>query len=145
MWQVAGSTCVSSHPTCSAQSFPVSWLTARTVQRADVQKAIHARVGTKWESCTGKLNYTEQNFNMLDYLDEIFEKKPELKILYFTGGTMCRLTHTAPSSSCPCALSSHRRFCVASDVDIATVPFAYTQFCLNALHRPIVKKWKCVL
>lgn len=86
---------------------------SRWLNRADVQKAIHARVGTKWESCTGKLNYTEQNFNMLDYLDEIFEKKPELKILYFTG-----------------------------DVDIATVPFAYTQFCLNALHRPIVKKWK---
>lgn len=60
-----------------------------------MQKAIHARVGTKWESCTGKLNYTEQNFNMLDYLGEIFEKKPQLKILYFTGGTMCRLKYTS--------------------------------------------------
>lgn len=109
-----------------------------------MQKAIHARVGTKWESCTGKLNYTEQNFNMLDYLDEIFEKKPELKILYFTGGTMRRLTHRSLIQWPVCVVFSPS-FCVASDVDIATVPFAYTQFCLNALHRPIVKKWKCVL
>jgi hypothetical protein len=29
-------------------------------------------------------------------------------------------------------------------VDIATVPFAYTQYCLNGLNRPIVKRWKYV-
>ncbi|ELR20229.1 serine carboxypeptidase [Acanthamoeba castellanii str. Neff] len=75
--------------------------------------AIHARVGTKWTECSRALNYTMQKQNMLVYLQEFFVKRPDLKILYYSG-----------------------------DVDIATVPFAYTQYCLNGLHRPIVKRWK---
>lgn len=55
-------------------------------QRADVQQAIHARVGTKWTECSRALNYTMQKQNMLVYLQEFFVKRPDLKILYYSGG-----------------------------------------------------------
>jgi hypothetical protein len=113
-------------------------------QRADVQRAIHARVGTKWTECSRALNYTMQKQNMLVYLQEFFVKRPDLKILYYSGGT--HWTRLVPSAAHHCPFSpSHPQHHVPPrplDVDIATVPFAYTQYCLNGLQRPIVKRWK---
>ncbi len=103
-------------------------------------------MGTKWTECTRAINYTMQKQNMLVYLQEFFVKRPDLKILYYSGGT--HPGTPGPVSSAPhrCPISpSHPQHHAPPrplDVDIATVPFAYTQYCLNGLHRPIVKRWK---
>jgi hypothetical protein len=54
-------------------------------------------VGTKWTECSRALNYTMQKQNMLVYLQEFFVKRPDLKILYYSGGTY--LTRLVPSAA----------------------------------------------
>lgn len=81
--------------------------------RADVKNAIHAKASITWSECTSNINYTMTNPDILDYLTVIFREKPSLNILYYSG-----------------------------DVDIATVPFAFTQECLYQLRRPLVSQWK---
>jgi serine carboxypeptidase-like clade 2 len=87
-------------------------ISTRWFNRADVQAALHARP-TVWADCTNAVNYTTENPSMLSYMRYFFAKRPDLKILFYSG-----------------------------DVDIATVPHAFTQFCLSRLRRPIIQKWR---
>eukprot|EP01087_Luapelamoeba_hula_P011622 TRINITY_DN3174_c1_g1_i3.p1 TRINITY_DN3174_c1_g1~~TRINITY_DN3174_c1_g1_i3.p1 ORF type:complete len:463 (+),score=51.42 TRINITY_DN3174_c1_g1_i3:205-1593(+) len=78
----------------------------------EAQSVIHARP-VEWMECTNKINYTTSNPSMITYLRYFIQYAPRLQMLYYSG-----------------------------DVDIATVPHAYTQFCLATLNRPITKKWR---
>eukprot|EP01104_Vermistella_antarctica_P013084 TRINITY_DN3903_c1_g2_i1.p1 TRINITY_DN3903_c1_g2~~TRINITY_DN3903_c1_g2_i1.p1 ORF type:complete len:526 (+),score=106.94 TRINITY_DN3903_c1_g2_i1:68-1579(+) len=74
---------------------------------ANVQTAIHAdRPGVKWVECNN-IPYATPWPNMLTYYTSIFGSNATLKVLIYSG-----------------------------DVDIATVPHAYTQECLAELQRP---------
>lgn len=77
----------------------------------EVQTALNAKP-TLWTSCSLTLDYTMSGSNMLDYYNSFFESAPNLRILVYSG-----------------------------DVDIKTVPHPNTQMCLNALGRPLQKKW----
>eukprot|EP01090_Pellita_catalonica_P004442 TRINITY_DN14270_c0_g1_i1.p1 TRINITY_DN14270_c0_g1~~TRINITY_DN14270_c0_g1_i1.p1 ORF type:complete len:410 (-),score=41.51 TRINITY_DN14270_c0_g1_i1:35-1264(-) len=80
--------------------------------RKDLKAAIHAKADITWTGCTNKINYVTTNPDILNYLTVIFKEKPQLHVLYYSG-----------------------------DVDIATVPFAFTQECLFQLNRPVTKPW----
>eukprot|EP00026_Physarum_polycephalum_P009730 Phypoly_transcript_09864.p1 GENE.Phypoly_transcript_09864~~Phypoly_transcript_09864.p1 ORF type:complete len:434 (+),score=38.22 Phypoly_transcript_09864:38-1339(+) len=84
------------------------------LNRADVQAAIHARP-TKWVSCADNstLNYITYWINEIPIYNYIFSKAPHARVLIYSG-----------------------------DVDIATVPHAYTQICLSELASPIVSSWR---
>ena len=84
-------------------------------QREDVQASIHAKrpVDVVWAYCSLRISktYVQLGQNMLDYYNKFFEKT-SWRILVFSG-----------------------------DVDISTVPHAYTQICLSALNRPVKQPW----
>eukprot|EP00128_Syssomonas_multiformis_P013518 Colp12_sorted_trinity150504_noHs@32880 len=92
----------------------VGTLRNKYLNRADVQSSIGARA-TQWEECVGeeRLNYTSLWPSMLPYYEHAFAVAPHLDILIYSG-----------------------------DVDIATVPTAYTSLCLSKLNRPLREKWR---
>jgi len=84
------------------------------LNRADVQQAIYARPGTKWSVCTNNIQYTSNAGSMNNFYMKFFVERPDLDILVYSG-----------------------------DVDIYTVPFAYTQPCLYALSQgKTVSPWQ---
>eukprot|EP00010_Vexillifera_abyssalis_P006727 CAMPEP_0201548958 /NCGR_PEP_ID=MMETSP0173_2-20130828/5447_1 /ASSEMBLY_ACC=CAM_ASM_000268 /TAXON_ID=218659 /ORGANISM="Vexillifera sp., Strain DIVA3 564/2" /LENGTH=349 /DNA_ID=CAMNT_0047958481 /DNA_START=289 /DNA_END=1335 /DNA_ORIENTATION=+ len=87
------------------------------LNRADVQRAIHAKVGTQWTACANppQLNYSMPHPwpNMLPLYKEFTQKRPDIRILLYSG-----------------------------DVDIATVPFAYTTTCIHEMNRTITDPWR---
>jgi len=82
------------------------------LNRPDVQQAIHARP-TKWVVCTNNINYTSAFISMVPLYAKFPIMKPGVKILVYSG-----------------------------DVDIATVPFGFTQACLHELQRPTISAWQ---
>jgi len=82
------------------------------LNQASVQQAIYARP-TTWASCTNDLNYTGNYASIIPFYNELFEERPDLKILVYSG-----------------------------DIDVATVPFPITQKCLNDLARLQVQNWQ---
>mmetsp|Transcript_40364 Transcript_40364/g.62069 ORF Transcript_40364/g.62069 Transcript_40364/m.62069 type:complete len:348 (-) Transcript_40364:37-1080(-) len=77
-----------------------------------VQAAINARP-TNWTECTSKLAYKKLNMPMTNYLEIFFQDFPSMAVHYYSG-----------------------------DCDLATVPFAQTQRCLETMNRPIVEEWR---
>jgi len=77
-----------------------------------VQSAINA-VPTDWTECTSKITYRKLNMPITNYLETFFQIAPTMRILYYSG-----------------------------DIDLATVPFASTQRCLETMNRPIVEEWR---
>ena len=67
---------------------------------------------THWTECSILL-YRPLRMDMTKYLEDFFSIAPTMRILYYAG-----------------------------DVDIATVPFAQTQRCLETMNRPIVNEWR---
>jgi len=67
---------------------------------------------TKWGECGGVV-YKKDAGSMMPYLQQFFSIAPTMKIFYYAG-----------------------------DIDIATVPFAGTQRCLETLNRPIKESWR---
>jgi len=65
-----------------------------------------------WQECGGIL-YTSDVGSVIPYLENFFIVAPQMRILYYAG-----------------------------DVDIATVPFAQTQRCLETMSRPILEEWR---
>jgi len=82
------------------------------LNQANVQQAIHAQP-VKWATCSSTLNYTALGMSMIPFYQNIFQQKPSLNILIYSG-----------------------------DVDIMTVPFAYTQQCLSELAGSVVSGWQ---
>jgi len=76
----------------------------------EVQSAIHAQP-TQWHACN-PLDYSANAGTMLPYYESIFQLKPSLRILVYSG-----------------------------DLDIGTCPFAFTMQCLDQLKRPRVSNW----
>jgi serine carboxypeptidase-like clade 2 len=96
---------------------PIGDLTSNYFNRRDVQQALHAKVGTVWQVCTGNINYDSNlaNEGLIPFLKKIFKLKPSLHILYYSG-----------------------------DVDIATVPLQITQACMSQLSDVVTptKSWR---
>jgi len=65
-----------------------------------------------WTMCGG-VAYRSDVGSLMPYLEQFFDIAPTMRILYYAG-----------------------------DIDIATVPFAGTQRCLETLNRPIKKSWR---
>merc|ERR1712054_414724 len=93
-------------------------LTQAYFRRSDVQAAIHVNTSqgqTNWTECAN-VDYqfgTVEQEDMNPYYEQIFKLNPGLHILIYSG-----------------------------DVDIATVPFAQTQFCLHQLNGSRVTDWE---
>jgi len=81
------------------------------LNRADVQTALNVPK-TNWQECTG-LSYKIVGDSMNPYYEFIFQTKPSLKILVYSG-----------------------------DLDILTVPFAFTQPCIAQLGGKITAPWQ---
>lgn len=69
-------------------------------------------VPTYWRPCGG-VQYDKNVGSIIPYLQDFFVSAPTMRILYYAG-----------------------------DIDIATVPFAGTQRCLETMSRPITSKWR---
>jgi len=84
------------------------------LNRADVQTAIHAKP-TLWQECAGSpaFNYTFTSPSMIPWYNYIFSKAPHIRVLIYSG-----------------------------DVDIATVPHALTQICLQELKSTQLSPWR---
>eukprot|EP00475_Leptophrys_vorax_P004183 TRINITY_DN124_c0_g1_i1.p1 TRINITY_DN124_c0_g1~~TRINITY_DN124_c0_g1_i1.p1 ORF type:complete len:512 (-),score=122.40 TRINITY_DN124_c0_g1_i1:69-1418(-) len=99
------------------QCEPTGDLTTLYFNRQDVQKALHAKVGTTWSVCTSNINYNSNyaDQGLIPFLKNIFKLKPSLHILYYSG-----------------------------DVDIATVPLQITQACMAQLCDVVtpLKTWR---
>jgi len=67
---------------------------------------------THWKECGG-VDYDKTQGSVIPLLENFFAIAPNMRILYYAG-----------------------------DVDIATVPFAETQRCLETMSRPITQKWR---
>ena len=67
---------------------------------------------TLWRPCGG-VEYTKNVGSIIPYIEDFFTSAPTMRILYYAG-----------------------------DIDIATVPFAGTQRCLETMQRPITSKWR---
>jgi len=78
---------------------------------ANVQSAINAKPAT-WAVCSSTLQYIQSGDSMIPYFEQFFADKPSLKALIYSG-----------------------------DVDIMTIPFAYTQQCLSELSGKITREW----
>jgi len=87
-------------------------LVTNYLNRADVQKAIHAKP-TKWTECTNQINYQASGDNMVVLYNMFFITKPSLKVLIYSG-----------------------------DVDIMTVPFAITDPCVAQMNGSLVYEWQ---
>jgi len=77
-----------------------------------VQHTINAQP-TDWNECSFKVIYRKLGIPATNYLEQFFQIAPEMRIMYYAG-----------------------------DIDIATVPFAETQRCLETMQRPIVEPWR---
>jgi len=87
--------------------------TAKYLNRADVQEALFVKPQV-WTACANpRLNYRMQGQNMMEYYEKFFQQVPQWQIMIYSG-----------------------------DIDIATVPHAYTQLCVESLHRPVVSSWR---
>jgi len=82
------------------------------LNRADVQTALNVPK-TVWSGCTGKINYDIVGDSMIPNYEFFFKTKPGLKILVYSG-----------------------------DLDILTVPFAFTQPCIAQLSGKITSLWQ---
>jgi hypothetical protein len=84
------------------------------LNRQDVRDAIHAVsvANQTWVGC-GNVNYANQSTDILDFLRSIFDERPNFPTLYYSG-----------------------------DVDVATVPFQYTQQCLSVLNPTVTIPWR---
>lgn len=67
---------------------------------------------TQWTECGG-IQYNSDVGSLMPYLEVFFSIAPSMRILYYAG-----------------------------DIDIATVPFASTQRCLETLQRPVKHAWR---
>eukprot|EP01103_Thecamoeba_quadrilineata_P015789 TRINITY_DN5086_c0_g2_i1.p1 TRINITY_DN5086_c0_g2~~TRINITY_DN5086_c0_g2_i1.p1 ORF type:complete len:486 (+),score=93.35 TRINITY_DN5086_c0_g2_i1:24-1481(+) len=99
-------------PSIEEDCTSIDTLLQNYLNQADVQVAIHARP-TDWTACTNNINYTRNYVSMLPFYFDFFKERPDLNILVYSG-----------------------------DVDIATVPFAITQKCLNELGRKTTQNWQ---
>jgi len=91
--------------------------TATYLNRADVQEAIHAKgangqAPATWTECTQNINYDITGVSLVPKYANFQKQKPGVKILVYSG-----------------------------DIDIATVPFGYTQPCLAQLNAKNTKAW----
>ena len=96
---------------------PLGSLVANYLNRRDVQTAIHAQgpnggLPLTWSECTSRINYDILGDSMVPLYANFQKQKPGLKVLVYSG-----------------------------DIDIATVPFAYTQPCLAELKATQTKAW----
>jgi serine carboxypeptidase-like clade 2 len=82
------------------------------LNRADVQSALGIPKRTEWLECTNKINYNINGNSMNPNYEFFFKAKPGVKILVYSG-----------------------------DVDILTVPFAFTQPCIAQLSGKLVSDW----
>jgi len=73
------------------------------LNRKDVQAAIGS-ISTTWDSCASDFTYNMLNMSMVPYYNAFFFMKPGFNVLVYSG-----------------------------DVDVMTVPFSYTQPCVNEL------------
>jgi len=87
-------------------------LTASYLNRVDVQQALNVPK-TKWIQCNGALNYKIVGDSMIPHYEFFFRAKPSIKILVYSG-----------------------------DVDILTVPFAFTQPCIARLGGVVTVPWQ---
>jgi len=91
-----------------SQCSPTTTRITKYLNRADVQRAIHvqfAPLPQKWASCWNRLtNWTQDAGSMIPFVERLFERRPDVNVLYFSG-----------------------------DVDILTVPFGFTHECLSQL------------
>eukprot|EP01103_Thecamoeba_quadrilineata_P014500 TRINITY_DN433_c0_g1_i1.p1 TRINITY_DN433_c0_g1~~TRINITY_DN433_c0_g1_i1.p1 ORF type:complete len:476 (-),score=107.33 TRINITY_DN433_c0_g1_i1:116-1543(-) len=100
------------NPTVKEDCTSVDDLLTTYLNRADVQAAIYARPAV-WASCTNNINYTGNYPSMIPFYNKIFDQRPDLKIIIYSG-----------------------------DVDVDTVPFPVTQRCLYDLQRPLQQHWQ---
>jgi len=82
------------------------------LNRQDVQTAINANA-TSWSVCSSTLNYSTSGESMIPFYDAFLNSKPSLKVLVYSG-----------------------------DVDTATVPFPYTQQCVNEIPGSVTSTWQ---
>jgi len=87
-------------------------IAATYLNRADVQKALDVPT-TQWNPCSDSINYDIVGNSMVPLYEFFFKAKPGVKILVYSG-----------------------------DLDILTVPFAFTQTCLGQLSPKIVVPWQ---
>jgi len=85
---------------------------AAYLNRADVQKVLNVPA-TQWSPCSNKLNYDIVGNSMVPLYEFFFKAKPGLKVLVYSG-----------------------------DLDILTVPFAFTQPCISQLSPKITVPWQ---
>jgi len=83
------------------------------LNRPVVQAALGITIKTVWQECNGKINYDINGNSMNPNYEFFFKAKPTVKILVYSG-----------------------------DVDILTVPFAYTQPCISQLSGKITSPWQ---
>jgi len=82
------------------------------LNRADVQKALGIITKVDWDMCTD-LDYDISGKSMVPYYESFFKNKPGFQILVYSG-----------------------------DLDILTVPFAYTQPCIAQLSGKPLTLWQ---
>jgi hypothetical protein len=82
------------------------------LNRADVQTALGVPK-MLWHDCTGKIDYIIVGDSMIPYYEFFFQVKPGIKVLIYSG-----------------------------DLDILTVPFAFTQPCIAELSGKITTPWQ---
>jgi len=86
------------------------------LNRADVQKAINVKP-TNWSICSDTLEYYSNVGSLIPFYRNIFNLKPEIKVLIYSG-----------------------------DLDVMTVPFPVTQACLSELNdeqsNPRLLQWQ---
>lgn len=96
---------------------PIGTALDNYLNRADVQKALHAKVGTHWMTCTDVLDYSANAGSMVDYYTGIWELNSSVELLVYSG-----------------------------DVDISTVYFPETLACIGELNDKTggspVSKWQ---
>jgi len=96
---------------------PLGDQVATYLNRQDVQQAIHAKgpngqAPLKWSECTQRINYDITGESLVPKYANFQKQKPGVKVLVYSG-----------------------------DIDIATVPFAYTQPCLAELNAKNTQAW----
>jgi len=96
----------------SSNCNPTGQVLTNYLNRADVQKALNVPP-TQWVECSNALNYVVVGNSMVPYYEFFFRAKPGVKILVYSG-----------------------------DLDILTVPFAFTQPCIAQLSGHITQAWQ---
>jgi len=96
-----------SWPSC----VPIGKLLTEYLNQPEVQTIIGA-VHLNWTICSSVLQYNVSGVSMNPYYLNIFQQKPSINVLVYSG-----------------------------DVDILTVPFAFTKVCLNELNQTRLTNW----